>query len=39
MITGLIICGLVIDLGGGPDHERIGFRVSASTTRVVEINA
>ncbi|KAL4266681.1 Amino Acid-Polyamine-Organocation Superfamily YAT [Pleurotus pulmonarius] len=26
MITGLIICGLVIDLGGGPDHERIGFR-------------
>ncbi|KAJ8455263.1 hypothetical protein ONZ45_g18996 [Pleurotus djamor] len=26
MITGLILCGLVIDLGGGPNHERIGFR-------------
>ena len=30
LITGLIIAGLVIDLGGGPDHDRIGFRVSAS---------
>ncbi|KAI0781866.1 general amino acid permease 1 [Abortiporus biennis] len=26
MITGLIILGLVIDLGGGPDHDRRGFR-------------
>ncbi|KZV88191.1 general APC amino acid permease [Exidia glandulosa HHB12029] len=26
LITGLIIAGLVIDLGGGPNHERIGFR-------------
>jgi len=26
LITGLIICGLVIDLGGGPNHERIGFK-------------
>ena len=26
LITILIITGLVIDLGGGPDHERIGFR-------------
>lgn len=26
MITGLIITGLIIDLGGGPNHERIGFR-------------
>ncbi|KAI0079119.1 general amino acid permease 1 [Panus rudis PR-1116 ss-1] len=26
MITGLIIAGLVIDLGGGPDHDRRGFR-------------
>ncbi|KAF8844099.1 amino acid permease [Paxillus ammoniavirescens] len=25
-ITGLIILGVVIDLGGGPDHDRIGFR-------------
>lgn len=26
LISGLVIGGLVIDLGGGPDHERIGFR-------------
>jgi amino acid transporter len=26
LITGLIIAGLVIDLGGGPSGERIGFR-------------
>ncbi|KAF8324365.1 general amino acid permease 1 [Cantharellus anzutake] len=26
LITGLIIAGLIIDLGGGPDHDRIGFR-------------
>ncbi|KAG6819068.1 hypothetical protein H0H93_015762 [Arthromyces matolae] len=26
LIVGLIIAGLVIDLGGGPDKERIGFR-------------
>lgn len=25
-IVGLIIAGLVVDLGGGPDHDRIGFR-------------
>ncbi|KIK71217.1 hypothetical protein GYMLUDRAFT_33353 [Collybiopsis luxurians FD-317 M1] len=25
-ITGLIILGLVLDLGGGPNHDRIGFR-------------
>ncbi|KAF8475230.1 general amino acid permease 1 [Russula ochroleuca] len=25
LITGLIICGLIIDLGGGPDHKRLGF--------------
>lgn len=25
-ITGLIILGLVLDLGGGPTHDRIGFR-------------
>ena len=30
MITGLIIAGLVIDLGGGPDRDRRGFRVSQS---------
>jgi len=26
LITGLIIAGLVIDLGGGPKHDRLGFR-------------
>ncbi|KAJ1300846.1 hypothetical protein OPQ81_002486 [Rhizoctonia solani] len=26
LITGLILVGLVIDLGGGPDHDRRGFR-------------
>ncbi|KZS93405.1 amino acid permease [Sistotremastrum niveocremeum HHB9708] len=25
-ITGLIILGIVIDLGGGPNHDRLGFR-------------
>lgn len=31
LITGLIIAGLVIDLGGGPNHDRIGFRVGVSS--------
>ncbi|GFZ49100.1 hypothetical protein JCM24511_06850 [Saitozyma sp. JCM 24511] len=26
LIVGLIIAGLVVDLGGGPNHDRIGFR-------------
>lgn len=26
LIIGLILTGLIVDLGGGPDHERIGFR-------------
>jgi hypothetical protein len=25
-ITGLLILGIVLDLGGGPSHDRIGFR-------------
>lgn len=25
-IAGLIILGIILDLGGGPDHDRIGFR-------------
>jgi yeast amino acid transporter len=25
---GLVFCGLILDLGGGPSHDRIGFRVS-----------
>lgn len=27
MIFVLIVIGLVIDLGGGPDHVRLGFKV------------
>lgn len=26
LIIGLIIAGIVIDLGGGPNHDRLGFR-------------
>ncbi|KAF2206285.1 hypothetical protein CERZMDRAFT_115817 [Cercospora zeae-maydis SCOH1-5] len=26
LILGLIIVGIVVDLGGGPDHDRVGFR-------------
>jgi len=26
LIIGLILAGLVVDLGGGPDHDRRGFR-------------
>ncbi|KAF8835977.1 hypothetical protein BDN67DRAFT_1072156 [Paxillus ammoniavirescens] len=26
MITGLILMGLIIDLGGGPNHQRLGFQ-------------
>lgn len=33
MITGLIIVGLVIDLGGAPNHHRLGFQVC------VEVNS
>jgi len=29
MITGLILVGLVIDLGGAPNHERLGFQVQS----------
>jgi amino acid permease len=29
LITGLILCGLIIDLGGGPDHKRLGFQVKS----------
>lgn len=25
-ITGMIILGIVLDLGGGPNHDRVGFR-------------
>jgi amino acid transporter len=26
LIVGLILAGLIVDLGGGPNHDRIGFR-------------
>ncbi|KDQ61931.1 hypothetical protein JAAARDRAFT_526914 [Jaapia argillacea MUCL 33604] len=26
LITGLILVGIIIDLGGGPNHQRVGFR-------------
>lgn len=26
LVVGLVIAGVVIDLGGGPDHDRLGFR-------------
>ncbi|KAF9232411.1 amino acid permease/ SLC12A domain-containing protein [Melanogaster broomeanus] len=26
LITGLVVFGLIIDLGGGPDHQRLGFQ-------------
>ena len=29
MITGLILVGLIIDLGGAPNHERLGFQVQS----------
>lgn len=38
MITGLILVGLIIDLGGGPDHDRRGFRVSVPQCWVVGLN-
>lgn len=38
MITGLILLGLIIDLGGGPDHDRRGFRVSAFRSWMEDVN-
>jgi amino acid transporter len=26
LTLGLIILGIILDLGGGPDHDRLGFR-------------
>ncbi|EGN92085.1 hypothetical protein SERLA73DRAFT_117803 [Serpula lacrymans var. lacrymans S7.3] len=37
-ITGLIILGIVIDLGGGPDHDRIGFRYWKNPGPFVQYN-
>ncbi|KAG0709056.1 amino acid permease [Suillus ampliporus] len=37
-ITGLIILGIVIDLGGGPDHDRLGFRYWKNPGPFVQYN-
>ncbi|KAJ7283503.1 amino acid permease [Mycena rebaudengoi] len=37
-ITGLIILGIVLDLGGGPDHDRIGFRYWKNPGPFVQYN-
>lgn len=37
-ITGLIILGIVLDLGGGPDHDRIGFRYWKNPGPFVQFN-
>lgn len=36
LVVGVIILGLVIDLGGGPNHERIGFRYWKNPGPLVE---
>ncbi|KAF9068022.1 amino acid permease [Rhodocollybia butyracea] len=37
-ITGLIILGIVLDLGGGPNHDRIGFRYWKNPGPFVQYN-
>ncbi|KAF8922361.1 amino acid permease [Mucidula mucida] len=37
-ITGLIILGVVLDLGGGPTHDRIGFRYWKNPGPFVQYN-
>jgi len=37
-ITGLIILGIVLDLGGGPNHDRIGFRYWKNPGPFVQFN-
>ncbi|KAG2146553.1 amino acid permease [Suillus bovinus] len=37
-ITGLIILGIVIDLGGGPNHDRLGFRYWKNPGPFVQYN-
>ncbi|KAF8211454.1 amino acid permease [Mycena galopus ATCC 62051] len=37
-ITGLIILGIVLDLGGGPDHDRLGFRFWKNPGPFVQYN-
>ncbi|KAF8973746.1 amino acid permease [Flammula alnicola] len=37
-ITGLIILGIVLDLGGGPTHDRVGFRYWKDPGPFVQFN-
>ncbi|KAF9454882.1 hypothetical protein P691DRAFT_799885 [Macrolepiota fuliginosa MF-IS2] len=37
-IVGLIILGIVLDLGGGPDHDRLGFRYWKKPGPFVQFN-
>lgn len=37
-ITGLIILGIILDLGGGPDHSRIGFAYWKDPGPLVQFN-
>ncbi|KAI0321691.1 amino acid permease [Amylostereum chailletii] len=37
-IVGLIILGIVLDLGGGPDHDRLGFRYWKNPGPFVQYN-
>jgi len=37
-ITGLLILGIVLDLGGGPNHDRIGFRYWKNPGPFVQFN-
>ncbi|KAG1755091.1 amino acid permease [Suillus paluster] len=37
-ITGLIILGIIIDLGGGPNHDRLGFRYWKNPGPFVQYN-
>ncbi|KAJ7141220.1 amino acid permease/ SLC12A domain-containing protein [Mycena epipterygia] len=37
-ITGLIILGIVLDLGGGPNHDRLGFRYWKNPGPFVQYN-
>jgi amino acid transporter len=37
-ILGLIILGIILDLGGGPDHDRLGFRYWKNPGPFVQYN-
>ncbi|KAJ7141206.1 amino acid permease/ SLC12A domain-containing protein [Mycena epipterygia] len=37
-IVGLIVLGIVLDLGGGPDHDRLGFRYWKNPGPFVQYN-